>query len=241
MTSPWYITLAAAAAFHTAAHSADRPLPGPIHLTQVVVTHPDLAVALQDLKTSLYRSRTPLAFDNGTSANNCAEYSNLVLTSAPQESVNNASIQSEYLVCDAVSYIASDPFTVELTPPRARTAGRAQALFERLDLRSFPSSLHNRTDERAHTLKTLLASGKVTSTGSTLEVDTSDQFFALQVVAVVRRPATKGAAKPRSVEWIVWVTDERKDGNYRSYSTLIVHPPIPSSTGLYTGAVYPRP
>lgn len=236
---PSFTALASSILFSSALQAAERPTA--TGLARVAITSAELASALQDIKKTLLTPRTPLAFDNGTSANNCAEYSNLVLTSAPQESVNNASIQSEYLVCDAVSYIASDPFTVELTPPRARTAGRAQALFERLDLRSFPSSLHNRTDERAHTLKTLLASGKVTSTGSTLEVDTSDQFFALQVVAVVRRPATKGAAKPRPVEWIVWVTDERKDGNYRSYSTLIVHPPIPSSTGLYTGAVYPRP
>lgn len=238
MTSPWYTALAAAAVLHTAAHSADRPPPVPTGIAQVVVTHPDLAVALQDLKTSLFRPRTPLAFDNGASANNCAEYSSLVLTSAPQESVNNASIQSEYLVCDAVGYIASEPFTVDPTLPRTRMARRGQALFERLDLRSFPSSMHNRTDDRTHTLKTLLTSGEVTLTGDTVEVDTSDQFFALQVVAEVRRPAVKGAAKPRPIAWIVWVTDERKAGNYRSYSTLIVHPPSKSSTGAYTGTVY---
>ncbi|MFN3436448.1 MAG: hypothetical protein ACK41V_02020 [Acidovorax sp.] len=238
MTSPWYTVLAAAAVFHTAAHSADRTPPAPTSLAQLVVTHPDLGVALQDLKTSLYRPRTPLAFDNGASANNCAEYASLVLTSAPQESVNNASIQSEYLVCDAVRYIASEPFTVDPTLPRTRVAHRAQALFERLDLRTFPSSLQNRTDDRAHTLKTLLISGKVTLTGDTVEVDTSDQFFALQVIAEVRRPVVEGAEKLRPITWIVWVTDESKVGNYRSYSTLIVRPPSQSSTGAYTGTVY---
>lgn len=204
--------------------------------TRVEVIHPDLAIALQDVKKMLSTPRTPLAFDNGATAKNCAEYSNLLATSAPDESVRNAEVRAEYLVCDAVRLISSEPFqAVKRTLP----THAAQALFEQLDLRSFPSSLRNGTDDQKHTLKTLLASAKVTMTDNAVEVETSEQFFSLHIVGVIRRSAAKGSTKTHQNEWIVWAGDELKDGNYKSYRTLIVRPPSRASGGRYMGSMYP--
>jgi len=220
----------AAGALHAAQGSA-------LHtFTQVGTTSTELATALHDIKKTLFTPRTPLTFDNGAAAGNCAEYSNLATTHSPDESVRNAEIRAEYLVCDAVRLISSEPFFVEKNP---LPAGAAKALFERLDMRSFPSSLRNRANEQSHTLKTLLASGTVKTTRDTVEVETEEQFFSLQIVGVISHTASKGGVKVRQSEWIVWVGDEMKDGNYKSYRTMVVRPPSKPSGGRYTGALYP--
>lgn len=205
-------------------------------LTQVGTTSPGLATALQDIKTALYTPKTPLTFDNGAAASNCAEYSNLLTNHAPEESVRNAEIRAEYLVCDAIRLISNESF---LVTRHTLPATAARALLERLDLRSFPSSLHNRATDQSHTLKTLFMSGTVKTTRDSVAIETDEQFFSLQIAAVISRPASNGSTKNRQSEWIVWVGDEMKSGNYKSYRTLIVRPPAPSSGGQYTGSMYP--
>lgn len=195
-----------------------------------------LVSALADLKATLFSPRTTLPFDNGVGVNNCVQYSNLLFTSAPDESVRSAEIRGEYLVCDAVRLLGGEPFIVTKA---AIPANAAKTLFEHLDMRTFPSSLRNRADDQSHSLKTLLALGAVTMTRDTVEVETSAQFFSLKIVGIVHRPATKSGGKVQQDEWIVWVGDEMKDGNYKSYRTLIVRPPSDARGGKYTGSIYP--
>lgn len=218
------------AASPAASHSAHKAL------TQVSPQNAAVAAALTDLKGALFAPRTALPFDNGGVANNCAQYSHLLFTSAPDESTRSAEIRSEYLVCDAVRIVGTQPFIVTQAalPPNA-----AKALYERLDLRTFPSSLRNRADGPTHTLKTLLALGKVTMNRDTVEVETGAQFFSLKIVGVVSRPATKGGGERLQKEWIVWIGDELKDGNYKSYRTLIVRPSRDSRGDRYTATLYP--
>ena len=71
-------------------------------------------------------------------------------------STNEAVHDGEYLVCDALRMVGAQPFIVTQA---ALPAHAAKALYERLDLRTFPSSLRNRADGPTHTLKTLLAFG----------------------------------------------------------------------------------
>lgn len=188
------------------------------------------------MKGALFAPRTALPFDNGGVANNCAQYSHLLFTSAPDESTRSAEIRSEYLVCDAVRMVGTQPFIVTQA---ALPAHAAKALYERLDLRTFWSSLRNRADGPTHTLKTLLALGKVTMTQDTVEVETGTQFFSLKIVGVVSRPATEAGGERLQTEWIVWVGDELKDGNYKAYRTLIVRPSRDSRGDRYTGTLYP--
>ncbi|WCM86400.1 hypothetical protein [Acidovorax sp. NCPPB 3576] len=202
-----------------ATHAADNAA-GVVH-----VANPELLSALQNLKASLTADRTPLAFDNGASAKNCVEYSDLLSKSQPVESTRNFEIRSEYLLCDSIRLVAGKPFVAE----KASASGQqAKALYEKLDLRSFPSSLRNRADAKKHTLKTLLP-GKPQSEGGAVKVETPDQFFRLEVVGTIDH------GKGRKPEWIVWVTDELKNGTYRGYSNIVVHPPRTAS-GLYTAA-----
>lgn len=188
------------------------------------------------MKGALFAPRTALPFDNGGVANNCAQYSHLLFTSAPDESTRSAEIRSEYLVCDALRMVGAQPFIVTQA---ALPAHAAKALYERLDLRTFPSSLRNRADGPTHTLKTLLTLGKVTMTQDTVEVETGAQFFSLKIVGEVSRPATEAGGERLQKEWIVWIGDELKDGNYKSYRTLIVRPFHDSRGDRYTGTLYP--
>ena len=218
------------AASPAASHSAHKAL------TQVSPQNAAVAAALTDMKGALFAPRTALPFDNGGVANNCAQYSHLLSTSAPDESTRSAEIRSEYLVCDAVRMVGTQPFIVTQA---ALPAHAAKALYERLDLRTFPSSLRNRADGPTHTLKTLLALGKVTMTQDTVEVETGTQFFSLKIVGVVSRPATEAGGERLQTEWIVWVGDELKDGNYKTYRTLIVRTSRDSRGDRYTGTLYP--
>jgi hypothetical protein len=222
-----YLSLGASQAASHSAHKA---------LTQVSPQNAAVAAALTDLKGALSVPRTALPFDNGGVANNCAQYSNLLSTSAPDESTRSAEIRSEYLVCDALRMVGTQPFIVTQA---ALPANAVKALYERLDLRTFPSSLRNRADGPTHTPKTLLGLGKVTMNRDTVEIETDTQFFSLKIVGVVSRPATEAGSERLQKEWIVWVGDELKDGNYKSYRTLIVRPSRDSRGDRYTGTLYP--
>lgn len=222
-----YLSCSASQAADNSAHSA---------IAHVSTQSAALVAALADLKATLFAPRTTLPFANGVGVNNCVQYSNLLSTSAPDESVRSAEIRGEYLVCDAVRLLGGEPFIVTKA---ALPANAAKTLFERLDMRTFPSSLRNRADDQTHSLQTLLTSGAVSMTTDTVNVETSAQFFSLKIVGVVHRPATKSGRKVQQEEWIVWVGDEMKDGNYKSYRTLIVRPPSDSRGGQYTGSIYP--
>jgi hypothetical protein len=194
----------------------------------VEIQNPSLFRALQDIRQVLKTDRTEFSFENGRTSKNCIEYLNLLPASPPSETTRNSEIRSEYLLCDSVRIISDGPFVAR----EKKLAGYVtKALFEKLDLRTFPSSLRNRTDNKKNTLKTLFP-GQVKFQDSGLQIETSDNFFKLEVVGVVHR-----GAKP-TTEWVVWVTDEVKGGNYKSYRTIVVRASEEPS-GRYAATMYP--
>lgn len=208
---------------------------GPLHAAggeapAVRIANPELLAALQNPKAALQAARTPLAFDGGASAHNCREYTDLLQKSQPVESERNFAIRSEYLLCDALRLTAGKPFMAE-KPTAAKR--QARTLYEQLDLRTFPSSLHQRADAKKHTLKTLLP-GTPEYDGGAVALDTPEQRFRLEVVGTV---APGPGKKP---DWIVWVSDESKAGSYRGYSTIFVHP-ARTASGPYKAADSARP
>ncbi len=191
------------------------------------VSNPELISALQDQKGALMKPRTPLLFDNSETAHNCSEYTDLLSDAAPMETVSNSEIRSEYLVCDSMHIISSNAWVVQ-----KKISGRlVKDLFEKLDLRSFPSSLRNSANDKQFTLKALL-NGTVRFQGPTLEVNTATHSLRMEVVAVVQQ----GKDLPQT--WVVWAADEVKGGNYKSYRTLIVNRPAKPSRHL-TATLYP--
>lgn len=169
-----------------------------------------VANALQQRRDSDNKKRALLTFDSGATAQTCGEYLRSIAVSALKEDVNNQIAKSEYLLCDVLAMVGD----------RKLGAGRQDATFgqilaTRLDLRSFPSSLFQTLDERKFSLSHLDAKAvKVDSTGVTYE--TKDWHFRLELVA------TLDVNNNGKADWVLWLSDEAKSGNYRQYQTLIV-------------------
>ncbi|MGD9386414.1 MAG: hypothetical protein PVF28_07655, partial [Thioalkalispiraceae bacterium] len=130
-----------------------------------------------------------------------------------KEGVNNQIIKNEYLECDVLSLLGDSSFTRE-----KQKVSTGEALATRLDLRTFPSSLFRRVDDNAYTLKQV-AGKQTSSTQHTVVYETDDWFYRLEVVAQA------DLNKNGEPDWIVWLFDEAKTGNYRSYQTLIIYDP----------------
>ena len=96
--------------------------------------------------------------------------------------------------------------------------GLGEKLESKLDLRSFPSSLNRIGSEEANTLKSIFPE-QTKSFNNVVELQTEDWAFTIEVVALAKINDNS------SPDWIVWVLDEAKSGNYRGYSTLIIYDP----------------
>lgn len=183
----------------------------------------ELAYALQE-RQFFNKKRTTLMFENGATAQTCSEYLRLIAGSALKEDVNNQLAKGEYLSCDVVAMIGDKKLSVP-----GKDALLGQALATRLDLRSFPSSLFQTLDERKFSLSHLDAKAvKADSTGVTYE--TKDWHFRLELVA------TLDVNNNGKADWVLWLADEAKSGNYRQYQTLIV--PDVSDTGPMSAIPY---
>ena len=153
-------------------------------------------------------ARPRLEFSGG-SASNCSSYEQLK-SSGIVEHVSNQLVKSDYLICDVLERTAQNAELKALTED-----GYGRSLAERLDLRSFPSSLGPRLDEGHHTLASLF-DGHTTLEGAVASVRTAELSFSLKVVVV-------GDLDQNGLtDWLVWLADEVIDGNYRGYQTLFV-------------------
>lgn len=175
------------------------------------VYNDQVAKALQQRHDADTRTRATLTFDSGATARSCGEYLRLLTGSILKEDVNNQIAKGEYLLCEVLAMVGD----------RKLDAGRqdvtfGQALTTRLDLRSFPSSLFQTLDEKKYSLSRLDTKAiKVEPTRATYE--TKDWHFRLELVATLD---VNDNGKP---DWVLWLTDEAKSGNYRQYQTLIAH------------------
>lgn len=173
----------------------------------------DLSAAYQHRDKTLSKTRTELLFDGGSTANNCSKYLALSHGHKPDESVLNQMVKSEYLVCDALNLL---PVAMNLTYQDASHSDYGKQLAAKLDLRSFPSSLRQMSDADKHTLNSLFP-GQVNAKENIAILGTDEWTFRLEVVVSALLDDNKQA------DWIVWLSDEAKTGNYRAYTTLIIY------------------
>lgn len=156
------------------------------------------------------KDRTPLEFSGGR-ATNCASYERLKSTDLA-ESVTNQQVKSEYLICDVLSIVGKD------LKPEAITLSDSygEALASRLDLRSFPSSLGPRLDDDHYTLSRLFETSQLRREPWGVAVSSPAWSLILRVVLV------GDIDHNGSIDWLIWLTDEALDGNYRGYDTLLI-------------------
>jgi hypothetical protein len=154
------------------------------------------------------QQRTTLALSAGR-ASDCASYTRLRLSGIVEDGANQR-IKSEYLICDVLGRLEAAPDLKTL-----RKGNYGTALANRLDLRSFPSSLGPMVDEERHTLSHVLE-GQVRIEDQSAVVQTPDLSFSLTIVLV------GDLDHNGSSDWIVWLSDEVPAGTYRGYETLLI-------------------
>lgn len=174
-----------------------------------------LEISYKNFDNSFKRTRNKLSFNGDQVANDCNSYFELSSKYDVEESIHNQQVKSEYLICDALKILSNSSGVYS---EKVSNLDLGEELLSKLDLRSFPSSLNRASDERSHTLKSLYPR-QTTSIDNVAELQTEDWAFTMEVVALAR---INDNSFP---DWIVWVLDESKSGNYRGYSTLIVYDP----------------
>ena len=175
-----------------------------------VVYNRELADALQR-RDVFDKKRAVLTFDSGAVANTCGEYLRLVGSSPIKEDVTNQLSKGEYILCGALALVGDNKLATG-----AREVAFGQALATRLDLRSFPSSLFQMLDEHKYSLNQL--DGAAVKLGPMAAVyETKDTHFQLEVVA------TLDINHNAKTDWLLWLADEARTGNYRQYQTLIIY------------------
>lgn len=187
----------------------------------------DLSQSFTSLDQSLIAKRSTLVFNDGPSVDNCEAYNAAASEFVIEETVQNQLMKGEYLICDAQKLL-SDSVKVPAEEVDRRNLG--QLLLSKLDLRSFPSSLKRMVRKESPTLELMFPENASFSDNMAV-LKTNDLLFTVKVAAIadINHNSTP--------DWIVWVSDEARTGNYRSYSTIVLYDP--RGEGLYSATVHP--
>jgi hypothetical protein len=188
--------------------------------SDTVVFNSGLREAYGHYEEAMVVPRAALALASGRTVSDCADYLAQGQPSLIGEGVNNRIAAQEYLVCDSIAALrkAEGREGTASGPP-----ADGQALLRRLDLRSFPSSLRPMTDD-SHFVLADIAAAAVRLDPHAVTVETDEWMFRIEVVADI---ADAGSGHR---EWLLWLSDVAKKGNYRAYDVLVVTDP--SAAGL---------
>jgi hypothetical protein len=184
-----------------------------------------LRQALAQREQVLTAKRTALPLSDAATADSCATY--LQARKAGRqiaETVDAQLVASEYLVCEAVDLLPASEASAGETPDKL-----GARLAKQLDLRTFPSSLGPQLDGERHNLAALSDTVKTDDVAATLEDESSTIRFEVVAEADLNRDG-----KP---DWIVWMADEARDGNYRGYATLVIEDA--TASGPLKAKLYP--
>lgn len=185
--------------------NADNDVP-----RSALVYKTEVISALKNRQDAYSKRRTVVEFESGDKAETCAAYIQLMRESRLKEDVNNQITKSEYLICDLLAIVGNKKIE------EGGNKGYGWRLATGLDLRSFPSSFFQALDENKHTLTHFGAAGL--QTGSTFAIyETPDWRYKVEVIALL------DINHNDKTDWLIWLSDEAKGGNYRNYETIIAY------------------
>lgn len=159
----------------------------------------------------LAQPREPVEFVSGKKASDCHDYLTLKKTQNLEEGVNNTLIAQNYLICDTLDQL-NKTSKVVVKPITVKSRGELLARYLVVD--SYPSSLYQKTDDKHNTLTSLLGDSLVIQPNGVVS-DTNDWYYELQVVAIA------DIDNNGQEDWLIWLTDKAKQGNYNVMSLLI--------------------
>lgn len=176
-----------------------------------LLTKPEIAKQLADQDETWRKMRARLTLNDNSVVSNCDQYAKKRVGVSEELMPRLAS--SEYLICDVITLLRNSIRVITLP-----LTGVGKELHTHLDIRSLPTSLSQLADEKTFILSSITdIPARVTD--NSIISDTEDWFFKLEVIAVA------DIDKDKKQDWIIWMTDEAKDGNYRAYKTLIIYDP----------------
>lgn len=171
----------------------------------------DVLASLAQYTASYNKIRTAVEFESGGKAETCDAYARLAKQFTLKEDIAVQLAKSEYLICDVLAIIGNKKVSAG-----NKAADLGKVLATRLDLRSYPSSLFQMLDNNKYTL-VQLDPNAVKASSTTASYETAEWHYRLELVA------TFDLDNNGNPDWILWLSDESKSGNYRNYQTLIAH------------------
>lgn len=185
--------------------------------TKTIIFNENLAEAYKNFDRSAAEKRKEITFASGEKAETCAEYWRAKEKSPVKEDVAEMLYKSEYLVCDALQILRNSARTNEVTLETKSAADYGKEIYNRLDLNSFPSSLAQTSGKEKNTFKRQKSEMPSKVEPLSVTSDTAEWNFAVEVVA-----ETDANANGKK-DLIVYVIDESKEGNLKSYSTFLIY------------------
>lgn len=190
------------------------------------VYNSNVASSLINSDKELSATRTELGFTSGRKVNHCADYIKEIANSKINEGVNNQLIKSEYLICDVLMLLVDKSYSIVKA-----NNGSVDLLAAKLDLRSFPSSLGPRLDDKSYTLKSVSGNKLIINEGHVI-YNTEEWQYRIELIAV------SDINNNKKDDWVLWFSDESKEGNYRGYQTLVIYD-IYSEEQVFSAKTYP--
>lgn len=169
---------------------------------------------------TMREQRRPLQFESGKTVGNCADFLADGRRSDLAQTEENSRHRSDYTICDTLELLDRADWT---PPPADGIPSYGKALLERLDLRSFRSSVRPRvTDQRYLPIQHW---GKAATT-SKYVLDFENEYWDYRLEVVAEGDVDHDGR----ADWIVWWYDTVKMGTYRYFGVLVISGP--TETGL---------
>lgn len=180
-------------------------------------------LALKNRQDTYNKRRVAIEFESGTKVETCGAYIQLVGETILKEDVNNQISKSEYLICDLLAIVGNKKIE------EGGNTGYGERLATGLDLRSFPSSLFQSLDENKYTL-THFGATELQVGNVFVIYETPDWRYKVEVIASLDINHNDKA------DWVIWLSDEAKNGNYRQYETIIAYDV--ADVGVFSASQY---
>ncbi len=185
-----------------------------------------LIVDYQNLDISLKKKRIGIMFTSGKNINNCTDYLTEIKKSDISDGINNTIHHSEYLTCETLDLLMSHN-----TITSTQKIPYGDLLSSSLDLSSFPSSINQESQVYGKTLQKLDPKNLKIS-NYTVTRETDDWIYTIEVIAA------SDLNNDGTNDLILWLYDQAKNGNYHTYTTLIV--PIYNNEELLLAIPYKK-
>lgn len=177
-----------------------------------LIVNDSLKSAYSEFGSEMRKERTQLEFESGETVSNCGQYFAKKSAQSLAESTDNFLAQQDYVICNSLKVVRESAENISLIMNQKP----GTELGARLDLRSFRSSLFQRTTEESRTPASVFNQDIITKTYS-IQPTIQDWRYVVEVVAIVDSDGNGES------DWLVWVTDKSGTGSYDTLQAYLAY------------------